>query len=164
MSLEHNKNSIQKDNIKNNTNVNLIYKLDKNNHKRNSYILIVLSVIVYFILFFISPESSEQEPCLFEKFTGFFAASCGITRASHSLAHFNFVQAFYYNRFFTVLFPFVFYAVLAYIINSLTQKKILPLPSKKSMSIIICIVLIAFFLYGVLMNLPQFEFLLPRKI
>ncbi len=83
-----------------------------------------------------------------------------MTRALNSLLHFNFAQAFFYNPFVYLLVFIVVYSFgmeLYYILTK--QEKRVKYP-KKVMYILLGLLLI----FGILRNIPGFEFLLPHEI
>lgn len=47
-------------------------------------------------------------PCLFQKITGFQCPGCGMTRSIHSLLHFQWKKAFYYNKLIFTVMPLLF--------------------------------------------------------
>ncbi len=109
-------------------------------------ILMVLSVYVYFK----DPFNGPILPCIFNKITGFYCPGCGMTRAVNSCFKFNFYQALRFNA---LLFIMPIMLGIYYFVNHMKKTKI-----AKVMLVIMFMVAIG---YGVLRNLPSFEFLAP---
>ncbi len=94
-------------------------------------------------------------PCIFFKITGLYCPGCGITRAIFSLMKFDIYQAFRYNMLIIILLPFaISYYIYIFIFKG---KKRIP---KKVLNFLLIITI----LFGILRNIPEFEFLMPTKI
>ena len=111
--------------------------------------------IIYYLL---NKKIGIGIPCVFHELTGLYCPGCGITRLLFSLLELNFFQAFRSN-------PLVF-ILLILIILSLILKLIL-----KRFNINLTIpnyiyyfLLIIVILFGILRNIPGFEFLTPLKL
>ena len=120
------------------------------NHKKEIGIfalgIIVLSVYVYFK----DPFKGPILPCIFNKITGLYCPGCGMTRAVNSIFNFKFYQAFRFNA---LVFIMPIMLVIYYILNYKKKFKI-----AKYILIIMFIIAIG---YGILRNIPQFDFLVP---
>ncbi|HHT98076.1 MAG TPA: DUF2752 domain-containing protein [Clostridiales bacterium] len=119
-------------------------------HKKEIGILalgiISLSVFVYFK----DPFEGPILPCLFNKITGFYCPGCGMTRAVNSIFNLKFYQAFSFNALIFIMpIPLAIYYVVDY------KKK-----PRMAKYILILMVIIAVG-YGVLRNIPHFDFLVP---
>lgn len=94
--------------------------------------------------------------CVFHDLTGWFCPGCGITRALHALVHFDFARAVAMNALLVVSLPVL--ALMA--AQSFTDKSLLP-------RVIARVVfdgrwwIGALLVFGVLRNLPGFEWLAP---
>ena len=109
-------------------------------------ILMVLSVFVYFK----DPFNGPILPCIFNKITGFYCPGCGMTRAVNACFNFNFYQALRFNALvFIMPIGLIAYYFFCYMKQAKTAKTIL----------VILIVLAVG--YGVLRNIPDFDFLAP---
>ena len=109
-------------------------------------IVIALSVYVYFK----DPFNGPILPCIFNKITGFYCPGCGMTRAVNSCFKFNFYQALRFNA---LLFIMPIMLGIYYFVSYMEKPKIA--------KVILIIMLIIAIGYGVLRNLPLFEFLAP---
>lgn len=109
-------------------------------------ILMVLSLFVYFK----DPFNGPILPCIFNKITGLYCPGCGMTRAVNSCFNFNFYQALRFNALLFITPPMLG----AYYLANYSKK------TKTAKAILIIMLTIAIG-YGVLRNLPPFEFLAP---
>ena len=77
-------------------------------------VLIFIIVLAGFgILFFVNPEASAFMPrCPFNWLTGLDCPACGTQRALHHLFHLQVREAFAYNPFLIISFPYLFALVL----------------------------------------------------
>ncbi|OAB40647.1 hypothetical protein PMSD_01740 [Paenibacillus macquariensis subsp. defensor] len=92
-------------------------------------------------------------PCVFNALTGFYCPGCGITRAVISLLRLDYIQAFRYNSLVFILLPL-------YAIYFVTKKKDMRHLSNGMMAVM----LIMTFGFGLLRNIPMFDFLAPTLI
>ena len=94
-------------------------------------------------------------PCIFYKITKLHCPGCGITRAIISLLKLDFYQAFRYNSLVIILLPLLLiYYLYIWIFNG----------KNKIPQYVWVILLIIIILYGILRNIPLFEFLAPTKV
>lgn len=119
---------------------------------------IVLSVIFLFY-YVLNKYLNISIHCLFHEITGFFCPGCGITRMFFSLLELNFYQAFRFNP---LVFILIILGVIYWLIKLLIKKFL-------NISIVIpnnvyYILLIIVIIFGILRNIPGFEFLGPTKI
>lgn len=118
--------------------------------------------LAYVFLFDPSRQTVLFIPCYFLQYTGFYCPGCGNTRALHELLHLHFLEAFDHN----LLFPFIAVGVLYLLageyLNVLVGRRILWLPKKVPLWIVILMVLIIVAFTG-LRNLPfqPFSWLAP---
>lgn len=128
--------------------------LEKKNLK-----LAILAILGLFIYFFISEKYHFAIPCLFYTITGYYCPGCGITRLAFSCLKLDFYQAFRYN-------PLVFILIILFIIFKLLQiiiKKLIKIDLEIP-NYIYYILLIIILLYGILRNVPFFDFLAPTEV
>lgn len=92
-------------------------------------------------------------PCVFREFTGFYCPGCGITRVVLSSLRLDFAQAFRYNPLLFILLPL---SVMYFV----TNKKQMQMISKTMMAVMLIITLT----FGVLRNIPMFDYLAPTVI
>ena len=72
-----------------------------------------------FSLLFIPVSFLDSVPniCLFKNLTGRECPGCGLTHSVISLFHFDFVNAFYYNKFIIIIFPLLTYLWLKMLLS-----------------------------------------------
>jgi len=99
------------------------------------------------------PLTNIGIPCVFRELTGLYCPGCGITRVVLSLLRLDFVQAFRYNPLLFILLPL---SVMYFV----TNKKRMPMISKTMMAVMLIITLT----FGVLRNIPMFDYLAPTVI
>lgn len=117
------------------------------------FIIILILLILYLL---ISSYLNIYIPCPIKKITGLYCPGCGITRMLLSLLKLDFYGAFRYNPLVFVSLPIGIYLYIDYIIKkdkSLYKR----LPEK-----IWYIIIIIFIIYGILRNIPSFDFLAPH--
>lgn len=128
--------------------------LEKKNLK-----LAILAILGLFIYFFISEKYHFAIPCLFYTITGYYCPGCGITRLAFSCLKLDFYQAFRYN-------PLAFILIILLIIFKLLKiiiKKLIKIDLEIP-NYIYYILLIIILLYGILRNVPLFDFLAPTEV
>ena len=115
------------------------------------FIILIILLILYLL---ISSYFHFYIPCPFKEITGFYCPGCGITRMLLSILKLDFYGAFRYNP----LLPIGLYIYIDYLIRkekSLYKK----IPEKMWY-----VVIIIFIIYGILRNIPAFDFLAPTTI
>ena len=128
--------------------------LEKKNLK-----LAILAILGLFIYFFISEKYHFAIPCLFYTIAGYYCPGCGITRLAFSCLKLDFYQAFRYNPLaFILIILFIIFKLLKIIIKKLIKID-LEIPNY-----IYYILLIIILLYGILRNVPLFDFLAPTEV
>ncbi|HJJ17401.1 MAG TPA: DUF2752 domain-containing protein [Bacilli bacterium] len=125
-------------------------------YKKNLYLLVI--IFIAFLYYF----KIIDIPCLFLKITHFYCPGCGITRAIRSLLSLNFYQAFRYNNLIIILIP----VFLIYYFEAICNKfKIKNLNISKYMKNKFWLsILIIIIFYGIIRNIPLFNYLLPTKV
>ncbi|MFX3639256.1 MAG: DUF2752 domain-containing protein [Candidatus Pristimantibacillus sp.] len=99
------------------------------------------------------PVTKIGIPCVFHELTGFYCPGCGVTRVIQSLLQLDIEQAFRYNSLLFVLLPL-------YAMYFVATRKKLRLLSNGIMTIMV-IMAVAF---GILRNIPMFDYLAPTVI
>ena len=68
---------------------------------------VIFTAIIYIILLLLSIEKAtgDIELCIYKNITGKECFNCGMTRAFLSVLHFNFKDAFEYNKNVVIVFP-----------------------------------------------------------
>ena len=120
----------------------------------------LLFLLIVIGLYFLYTKKIIVIPCLFHEVTSLYCPGCGMSRALISLVQLNIYQAIRYNALVIVLVPvFIIYLILkieSYINNRPMRFKV--------PNYIIIIALIVVILYGVLRNIPLFDFLKPTVV
>lgn len=117
-------------------------------------------------LAFIDPASgaiASFDVCPFHAVTHLSCAGCGATRAAHELLNGHIPQALAYNPLFTILCPFIAYAILLWGVYAFSGK-LLPMPKNKLP--LALALLVATILFAVLRNIPDkpFNSLAPHAL
>lgn len=121
-------------------------------------IFLIASTILYYFTF----SEFKAIPCIFHLITGFYCPGCGITRMIFSLIKFDFYQAFRYNPLIFIFIPFILLVFIDFIIKWLIGRKnflYLKISNKVWM-----ILLVITLLFGVIRNIPFFDYLIPTVI
>ena len=122
--------------------------------------LIAAAALLY--IYFTGEGEGSGIPCPIYKYTGFYCAGCGASRALRSILHLDFYRALRYNAVFTLSLPLIALyfssVILSYIVNG--EDKV----SKKIPVVIVYIAAGVILLFGVLRNIPLFSFLAPTAI
>jgi len=95
-------------------------------------------------------------PCPFHALTGFYCPGCGSTRALHQLMHGNLSAALGLNPLMVMALPFMLYALVSYLGESLISR---PLPRLFIPSPLIWALLVIIVLYGAARNIPYCPFI-----
>lgn len=126
-------------------------------HSKMKLILILISfLIIYFIL---NELLDVGIPCLFYEITGYYCPGCGITRLLFSLLKLDFYQAFRYN-------PLIFILIIITVIYWLVKfilKKFMNI-SIEIPNYVYYILLVIVIIFGILRNIPMFDFLSPTEL
>ena len=126
-------------------------------HFKMKLILILISfLIIYFIL---SELLDVGIPCLFYEITGYYCPGCGITRLLFSLLKLDFYQAFRYN-------PLIFILIIItgiYWLVKFILKKFMII-SIEIPNYVYYILLVIVIIFGILRNIPMFDFLSPTEL
>ena len=123
---------------------------------RTSKVKITIVLFLLFLLYyFLNQRYSFSIPCLFHEITGLYCPGCGITRLLFSLLQLDFLNAFKSN-------PLIFVLIVLYI-GYLLLKIVLKITKNKEITIpnyVYYILLVIVILFGVVRNIPGFEFLI----
>ena len=119
----------------------------------------IIGTIILCGYYFLNRKYNVVIPCLFYKITNLYCPGCGITRMLFSLLNFKIYQAFRYNPLvFCLIVIFIFYKLIAIIIYKLFKRQL------KINSKIYNFLLILVLGFGILRNIPYFNFLKPTII
>lgn len=132
------------------------------NYKNKDLIVYSILIILILIIYIIDKiYDIEIIFCPFYKLTGLCCPGCGITRMIESIIMGKFYQAFRYNPLMFILSPFLLIYLICRIIEIIKKKNIFT--DKINNKIWICLLVIVI-LFGIIRNIPGFEFLLPTKV
>lgn len=118
-------------------------------------IVLVVAAVFISLLYFFHPEEAGFFPqCPFHYITGLDCPGCGTQRAFHSILHFEFGKAFYYNPLFVVSIP---YLLTGFYFEYLGGNKRYPrirkfLFGRNAIFIVLAIII----LYWIIRNIPSF--------
>ena len=99
------------------------------------------------------PLTGIGVPCVFWEVTGLLCPGCGLTRLVLSLMELNLIQAFRYNM-------LVFFLAPLYLIYLLLVRR----GKTKHSGILMGVMVVLTIAFGVLRNLPYFEWMAPSVI
>lgn len=123
-------------------------------------IFIVISILIISIgYYFLNYNFGFFIPCIFHEITKLYCPGCGITRMFFSIFKLEFYQAFRYN---ILVFILLIFSIIYFFIKYIYFQKY-----KKTITInnkIIYIILIITIIFGILRNIPLFDFLKPTTI
>ena len=85
--------------------------------RRLKLVIIILSVFITGVIYYILFSNGLGKPCFIYKLTGYKCAGCGASRMFYSILHLDFKSAFYYNALFLTLMPIWFVTVFNYCFN-----------------------------------------------
>ena len=121
---------------------------------------LILILISFLIIYFILNELLDVGiPCLFYEITGYYCPGCGITRLLFSFLKLDFYQAFRYN-------PLIFILIIItgiYWLVKFILKKFMNI-SIEIPNYVYYILLIIVIIFGILRNIPMFDFLSPTEL
>ena len=126
-------------------------------------ISIIISIIILISIYYLYlSKKGIVIPCLFYEVTGLYCPGCGLTRMLFSIIRLDFYQAFRYNPLIFIAMPFIILYLIDFIFKWIIgkenywYKKI----NNKTWTILLIITL----LFGLLRNLPIFNYLIPTMV
>lgn len=123
-----------------------------------TFLIILFLCSIYIMLY---AKFGIGFPCIFHEVTGQYCAGCGMTRAIMALKELDFYQAFRYNIFIFIAFPFlVIYCLLESYYWILNRKN----RFENVFHTVAVVILVGVLAYGVLRNVPAFSWLAPTDI
>lgn len=118
---------------------------------------ILLTIIILFLLYIF-----DFLFCPFHKLTNLYCPGCGVTRMIFSILKLDFYQAFRFNPFLFILSPFfLLYIVDEFLINIFGKKSFFI--NKISDNVYLFLLILAI-IFGVLRNIPMFDYLIPTYV
>src|SRR5450759_2467306 len=90
------------------------------NRKHFRYILTAGILLIPVVLYFIPVEwlESQHSVCLYKNLTGHECYGCGMTRAIISAIHFQFVNAYHFNKLYVIILPLLVYIWAKMLVNT----------------------------------------------
>lgn len=123
-----------------------------------NFLLMIILLITYLL---VGNHFHFLLSCPIKTITGFYCPGCGITRMLLSLLKLDFYQAFRFNPLLFICLPFFGMYYLYDLYNTYKNRE----PKFKKFEPIIWYSLITIFLvYGILRNIPMFDFLAPTLL
>ena len=127
---------------------------------KSSKMKLILILNSFLIIYFILSELLDVGiPCLFYEITGYYCPGCGITRLLFSLLKLDFYQAFRYNP---LIFILIIITGIYWLVKFILKKFInisIAIPNY-----VYYILLIIVIIFGILRNIPMFDFLSPTEL
>ncbi|MBR3116474.1 MAG: DUF2752 domain-containing protein [Bacilli bacterium] len=127
--------------------------------KRIIKYLVFLLIIIFSIFITIYVLEQIGYKCFYLELFNVYCPGCGTTRMIKSIIELDFYQAFRYNP---LVFILSIIGFIYFVINSvryISNKKLIKIPLK-----VIYVLLAILIIYGVLRNIPGFEFLRPVEV
>ena len=97
-------------------------------------------------------------PCVFYKITGFYCPGCGVSRMCLSLLKGDIKAAFYANSMIMICIPILCLVGVKSLFDKRKYRKI----KEKQIDRILWGFIIAFLIFGVMRNIPEFSYLAPK--
>ena len=123
--------------------------------KLKDFVILLVIFLVYAVIVI---KFNIVIPCVFYTVTGLYCPGCGITRLCLSLLKGDLYQSFRYNPIIFIDLPILF---ILFVLNLLYKDKE---NLKKINNIIIIVLAIITVAYGILRNIPAFDFLAPTQL
>lgn len=128
------------------------------NKRKTNLKLAIIAILGFLLYYLLNLYTGFAIFCPFHKFTGLYCPGCGVTRMLFSLIKLDFYQAFRYNPLvFILLIIGIIYLLIKFILKKFNI--IIKVPNYV-WYILIMIVII----YGILRNIPEFDWLAPTNV
>lgn len=128
------------------------------NKRKTNLKLAIIAILGFFLYYLLNLYTGFAIFCPFHKFTGFYCPGCGITRLLFSLIKLDFYQAFRYNPLvFILLIIGIIYLLIKFILKKFNI--IIKVPNYVWYILIIIVII-----YGILRNIPYFNYLIPTDV
>ena len=113
-------------------------------------------------LYYTAEGDGAGIPCPVYRLTGLYCSGCGASRALRSILHLDFYGGLRYNAIFTAAVPFlaVYFSAVAISYIRFGKDKVSSKIPMKAVWIFIAVII----LFGVLRNIPPFDFLAPTAL
>lgn len=124
----------------------------------NNLKLAIIAFLGFLLYYFLNLYTGFVIFCPIHEFTGYYCPGCGITRLLFSLIKLDIYQAFRYNPLVFILFIIsIFYFIIKAILKKFNKNIIVP-------EFIWYILIIIVIVYGILRNIPEFDWLAPTEV
>lgn len=127
--------------------------------KRLCGILLFSCLLVCYLIF--GKEFGIYVPCFLNYVTGLYCPGCGLTRMLYSMLEGNFYQAFRLNPLMFIATPFIFLLIVDYLVSGFFKRK--PIITKIP-NVIWYLLIVVFIIYGIMRNMPWFDYLKPTSV
>ena len=129
------------------------------NKRKTNLKLAIIAILGFLLYYLLNLYTGFAIFCPFHKFTGLYCPGCGVTRLLFSLIKLDFYQAFRYNP---LVFILLILGIIYWLIKIICQKF-------KNINLIIpnkiwYVLLIIVILFGIMRNIPFFDYLGPTNI
>ena len=121
-------------------------------HKKLREYLILIIILILFLFLILT----QNIKCPFNELTGLHCSGCGITRLVVSILRLDFYQAFRYNP---LIFIFLICGIIYVLYSLIRYKKIKQLDKRVTIAVLVIAVI-----FGILRNIPYFEYLAPTVV
>ena len=122
---------------------------------KRKIIFVIGLLIISTGYYFLNLKFNIGIPCIFYKITNFYCPGCGLTRMIVSLTKLEFYQAFRYNP---LVFILLIVSGIYYAYHKILKKQI-KINNKLTYFLLIIVIL-----FGILRNIPIFDFLQPTEL
>ena len=128
------------------------------NKRKTNLKLAIIAILGFLLYYFLNLYTGFAIFCPFHKFTGLYCPGCGVTRLLFSLIKLDFYQAFRYNPLvFILLIIGIIYLLIKFILKKFNI--IIKVPNYVWYILIIIVII-----YGILRNIPEFDWLAPTNV
>ena len=118
---------------------------------------VIVGIVGLGYAFFIQ-KTGYTIPCVFYKITGFYCPGCGVSRMCLSLLKGDIKAAFYANPMIMICIPILCLVGVKSLFDERKYRKI----KEKQIDRILWGFIIAFLIFGVMRNIPEFSYLAPK--
>lgn len=128
------------------------------NKRKTNLKLAIIAILGFLLYYLLNLYTGFAIFCPFHKFTGLYCPGCGVTRMLFSLIKLDFYQAFRYNPLvFILLIIGIIYLLIKFILKKFNI--IIKVPNYVWYILIIIVII-----YGILRNIPEFDWLAPTNV
>ncbi|NLX76340.1 MAG: DUF2752 domain-containing protein [Clostridiaceae bacterium] len=131
------------------------------------FIMLIITGVVIFagcsLIYKVNPSTTPlTPPCSLRYLTGLYCPGCGMTRALHAAFHLRFAEAFSYNLLWPLIVIFISVVLYIWVFLLVTGKNPFTRFDElfKNRSSILYIVIVLFFAFWILRNIPIYPFTL----